>query len=84
MTAKLNIVQFTRDDKAEHNKANVIRLLKEALAFAENGSPQSLAVIMISNGDVMDCYHHGGAPYMMVGAIESLKTDYIHAQIERR
>lgn len=84
MTGKLNIVQFTRDDKAEHNKANVIRLLKEALAFAENGSPQSLAVIMISNGDVMDCYHHGGAPYMMVGAIESLKTDYIHAQIERR
>ncbi|HDL7425573.1 TPA: hypothetical protein PXN54_004363 [Yersinia enterocolitica] len=84
MTAKLNIVQFTRDDIAEHNKANVIRLLKEALAFAENGSPQSLAVIMISNGDVMDCYHHGGAPYMMVGAIESLKTDYIHAQIERR
>ncbi|MGP2409829.1 hypothetical protein V2A84_09445 [Yersinia sp. 2553 StPb PI] len=84
MTAKLNIVQFTRDDKAEHNKANVIRLLKEALAFAENGSPQSLAVIMISNGDVMDCYHHGGAPYMMVGAIESLKTGYIHAQIERR
>lgn len=84
MTAKLNIVQFTRDDKAEHNKANVIRLLKEALAFAENGSPQSLAVIMISNGDVMDCYHHGGAPYMMVGAIESLKIDYIHAQIERR
>lgn len=82
--SELKIAPFIKDSTAEHNKANVIRLLKEALAFAENGSPQSLAVIMISNGDVMDCYHHGGAPYMMVGAIESLKTDYIHAQIERQ
>lgn len=84
MTAKLNIIQFAGYDKADHNKANVIRLLKEALEFAGNGNPQSIAIIMISNGDVMDCYHHGGAPYVMVGAIESLKTDYIHSQIERR
>ncbi|EMW2841853.1 hypothetical protein ABQG65_21370 [Yersinia alsatica] len=82
--SNLKVVPFAKDSTAEYNKTNVIRLLKEALEFAENGSPQSLAVIMISNGDVMDCYHHGGAPYMMVGAIESLKTDYIHAQIERR
>ncbi|HHH1650953.1 TPA: hypothetical protein ACPZHR_004137 [Yersinia enterocolitica] len=80
----LKVVPFVKDSAAEHNKVNVIRLLKEALAFAENGNPESLAVIMISNGDVIDCYHHGGAPYVMVGAIESLKTDFIHAQIERR
>ncbi len=35
MTAKLNIIQFAGYDKADHNKANVIRLLKEALEFAE-------------------------------------------------
>ncbi|SUP84865.1 hypothetical protein ACILPN_20400 [Yersinia wautersii] len=82
--SELKIVPLIKDSTAEHNKANVVRLLKEALEFAENGNPQSLAIIMISNGDVMDCYHHGGAPYVMVGAIESLKTDYIHSQIERR
>ncbi|MFB5188597.1 MULTISPECIES: hypothetical protein [Yersinia] len=82
--SELKVVPLIKNSASEYNKANVIRFLKEALAFAENGNPQSLAVIMISNGDVVDCYHHGGAPYMMVGAIESLKTDYIHAQIERR
>lgn len=59
-------------------------MLEEALQYARSGNPQSLAIIMIAEGDVIDCYHHGGAPYLMVGAMESLKTDYIHAQIERR
>ncbi|MCB5323540.1 hypothetical protein LH412_16165 [Yersinia intermedia] len=82
--SELKVVPLIKNSASEYNKANVIRFLKEALEFAENGNPQSLAVIMISNGDVVDCYNHGGAPYVMVGAIESLKTDYLHAQIERR
>lgn len=78
----MNVVPLIPDEKAEQNKKEVIRLLEEALSFAKDGKPQSLAIIMINDGDVMDCYHHGGAPFKMIGAIEALKIGYIRAQIE--
>ncbi|WP_227781011.1 hypothetical protein [Hafnia paralvei] len=63
----------------------IIRLLEEALEHAKNGSYHSIAIVMISaEHEVLDCWHNGLYPYQMVGALESLKTDYIHACIERR
>ena len=44
-----------------------------------------MALILVArDGDILDCWHNGGRPYVMVGAIESLKADYLHACIERR
>ncbi|MCP5772744.1 hypothetical protein POV98_26125, partial [Klebsiella pneumoniae] len=67
------------------NNDQVIRLLKQALERAENGGCHSVAVILLDDeGNAIDCWHNGGRPYVMVGAMESLKTDFIHAHIERR
>ncbi|SBZ23989.1 putative ABC transporter ATP-binding protein [Klebsiella pneumoniae] len=44
-----------------------------------------LIELMINNdGSVLDCWHNGGRPYVMVGAMESLRLDFINANIERR
>ncbi|PCR32804.1 hypothetical protein CQA89_22680, partial [Klebsiella pneumoniae] len=49
------------------------------------GGCHSVAVILLDDeGNAIDCWHNGGRPYVMVGAMESLKTDFIHAHIERR
>ncbi|WP_431622765.1 hypothetical protein [Enterobacter hormaechei] len=59
--------------------------LKEALHAAREGNYRSMAILLIDeSGAVMDAWHSGGFPYVMVGAIESLKTDFINLQIERR
>ncbi|MDP1114637.1 hypothetical protein Q6270_26890, partial [Klebsiella pneumoniae] len=45
----------------------------------------SLGLLMINNdGSVLVCWHNGGRPYVMVGALESLRLDFINANIERR
>ena len=83
--ADLNIVKFSKDEEAEHHNSKVIRLLEEALEHAKNESSTSLALTMIcGDGNVIDCYHNGGRPYVMVGAIEALKTDFIHGHIQGR
>ncbi|MCV2531992.1 hypothetical protein VPX56_10365 [Enterobacter wuhouensis] len=74
-----------KDADLEHNRTEVIRLLEEALHAAREGNYRSLAILLIDeSGAVMDAWHSGSLPYVMVGAIESLKTDFINLQIERR
>lgn len=74
-----------KDADLEHNRTEVIRLLEEALHAAREGNYRSMAILLIDeSGAVMDAWHSGGFLYVMVGAIESLKTDFINLQIERR
>ncbi|HCL6635059.1 TPA: hypothetical protein N2Q63_004703 [Citrobacter freundii] len=81
----LKVVPFSGKAQSGHDSQEVIRLLEEALQMAREGSCHSLAVIMLSNdGGAIDCWHSGGRPYVMVGAIEALKTDFIHSNIEGR
>lgn len=84
---ELKVINLTsrKDADLEHNRTEVIRLLEEALHAAREGKYRSMAILLIDdNGAVMDAWHSGGLPYVMVGAIESLKTDFINLQIERR
>ncbi len=81
----LKIVELKPSKEADNNNVEVIRLLEEALQYAREGKSQSLALLMINNdGNVLDCWHNGGRPYVMVGAMESLRPDFINANIERR
>ncbi len=81
----LTLVPFKKDDDSQHHNAEVIRLLEEALAAAKSGNYHTLAIVMINaEREVMDCWHNGNYPYLMVGALESLKAGYINACIERR
>ncbi|ECH9053817.1 hypothetical protein FB43_19960 [Salmonella enterica subsp. enterica] len=81
----LKIVELKPSKEADNNNVEVICLLEEALQYAREGKSQSLALLMINNdGSVLDCWHNGGRPYVMVGAMESLRLDFINANIERR
>lgn len=81
----LKVVPFRKSPHKEASKETVIRLLEDALEHARNGECHSMAlVLMDDDGNVLDCWHNGGRPYVMVGAVESLKSDFINANIERR
>lgn len=60
----------------------VVERIKEALAMAEEGKLTSVAIVGVSDGDIVSCWANPDKPFLMVGAIESLKTDYIQANIE--
>ncbi|EOY1419866.1 hypothetical protein ACP1Z2_003294 [Salmonella enterica subsp. enterica serovar Bareilly] len=81
----LKIVELKHSRETDDNNAEVIRLLEEALKYAKEGKSQSMAILLInSDGSVLDCWHSGGRPYVMVGAMESLRLDFINANIELR
>lgn len=81
----LTIVPFKPKPESGTDNAEVIRLLTDALEHARKGSCHSLALLLIdADGNALDCWHNGGRPYVLVGALESLKLDFINANIERR
>lgn len=81
----LKIVPFKKMPESSADNAEVIRLLTEALEHARKGSCHSVALLLIdSDGNALDCWHNGGRPYVLVGALESLKLDFINVNIERR
>lgn len=83
--ADLKVVPFQKSEKKSADNSEVIRLLKQALEYAESEDCHSIAIMLLDDaGNAIDCWHSGGRPYVMVGAMESLKTDFIHAHIERR
>ena len=63
----------------------VIHHLEKALEFANERPIDNVAVIMLdANGEVLDCWANKNSPFVMVGAIESLKIDFMNACIEGR
>lgn len=81
----LTIVPFKPKPESGTDNAEVIRLLTDALEQARRGSCHSVALLLIDgDGNALDCWHNGGRPYVLVGALESLKLDFINVNIERR
>lgn len=85
----MKIVPFEprTDADMEHNQQMVISRLQEALEMAKAGSVRSVAVVMLLDAPdsaIVDCWHNGGQPYVMLGAIESLKVNFLNAAIDRR
>jgi hypothetical protein len=85
----MKIVPFEprTDADAEHNQQMVMTRLQEALEMARAGSVRSVAIVMMldaPDSSIVDCWHNGGQPYIMLGAIESLKVDFLNAAIDRR
>ncbi|WP_312268055.1 hypothetical protein [Pseudescherichia sp.] len=83
--ADLKVVPFTKKPEISADNSEVIRLLTDALEHVRKGSCHSVALLLIDgDGNALDCWHNGGRPYVLVGALESLKLDFINANIERR
>lgn len=80
---ELKVVDFKRDEATEHHQLEVIRLLEEGLELAKSNKSVSMAIVMINNdASVTSCYHFGNRPFVMVGALDVLKTNFIKDCIE--
>lgn len=70
---------------AQQSGANVIKRLEEALEMAKQGKIENCVIVMTGfNGDIIDCWANGNSPYVMSGAIETIKQEFMDAHIERR
>jgi len=64
---------------------NVVERLEEAIAMAKSGTVDNCVIVMTcSNGDVVDCWANGGNPFVMVGALEAIKREFMDAVIQSR
>jgi len=80
--SELKIIPFSNDTV---NGDNVIDRLEEALIEAKKGGVANCIIIMaMNNGSVQDCWANGSKPFVMVGAIESIKREFMDSTIEGR
>lgn len=86
--ADLKVVPFKANDNAVQDRNEVIRKLEECPAFVkEEGHDQvarAMAVVLLTDGPaggLLSCWHNGKENHEMLGAIETLKVDFVHACI---
>lgn len=64
---------------------NVIERLEQALEMAKAGDIKNCVIsCVLNNGDVMDCWANGSDPFVVVGALESVKREFMDSIIEAR
>ncbi|EMA2752279.1 TPA: hypothetical protein RMT52_005057 [Escherichia coli] len=79
------VVEMKKENMYAFDNAEVIRFLEDALEHAREGKIHSLAMLTIdSEGNVMDCWHNADSPYVMLGAMEALRFDFLNSSIELR
>ena len=76
----LNVVTEMSESNPE-----VIDRVNDCIDFVNEQAIDSCAIVLISkSGEILDCWANGHRPYVMLGALEALKADYLDASIERR
>ena len=79
----MKIVKFNKN--INHNGDMVIERLEEALEMAKQGSIENCIIVMAQNdGSVVDCWANRSVPFLMTGALESIKLEFMTACIEKR
>ena len=79
----LKIVDFTKLPDSSDDR--VIQTLESALERAKAGGVINCMVVMTTNDNlVLDCWANGVSPFVMVGALESLKCDFMRSCVEYR
>jgi len=79
----MKVISFPNDKQTTDTK--VIARLEEALAMAQMGNISNCMIIMaVNDGSVVDCWANGNKPFIMVGALESIKREFMDALIEKR
>jgi hypothetical protein len=81
--SELKVIQMP-EQKAESG-AGVIQRLEEALEMAKAGEVENCFIVFtLTNGNIADCWANRTRPYLMVGAIESAKRDFMNAAMDQR
>ena len=59
--------------------------LQESLKMAETGVISNCIIVMTGHdGTVVDCWANGSSPFTMVGALETVKKEFMDQIIESR
>ncbi len=81
----MNKLTVIENNEMQESNPIVLERLYEALDMAKEGGIDMCMVIMVTHdGYVVDAWANGKQPFVMVGAIEALKFDFIHSQIDQR
>ena len=81
----MNKLTVIKNDELQQSNPIVLDRISEAMDMAKEGGIDSCIIIMVTHeGCVVDAWANGTQPFVMVGAIEALKFDYINSQIEQR
>lgn len=63
----------------------VLDRLYEAIDMAKEGNINCCAIVMVThNGCVVDAWANGTQPFVIIGALEALKRDFMDTYIENR
>ena len=82
--ADLKVVPLNGPKNDATDEVVIIRL-EEALNMAKHGGVDNCIVILtLKDGGIMDGWANDNKPYLMVGALESVKRDFMDSVIERR
>ncbi len=72
-------------NKPKVNGENVEEELNHAIEYAKENNILNMAIVMIGeDGSVLDCWANNNKPFVMVGALESLKMEFMKGCIEGR
>ena len=78
----MKVVEF---NKNIDNGDMVIERLEEALEMAKKGNIENCIIVMATrDGTVVDCWANRNIPFRMIGALESIKLEFMTACIEKR
>lgn len=80
---KVKVVDF----KSASNEPGerVVELLEAALAAAKKGDIENVMIVAVEkNADVWSGWANGSQPFSVVGALESVKLEFMNSCIEKR
>ena len=82
----LKVVKLHPDDSAKKMSNDlVIKRLEESLDIAKKGDLINCVILMLDNeGNIYDCWATPNSPYTILGGLESLKTEFSNANIQKR
>ena len=80
----MSVIKLIKE-KENTSGENVIKRIEEVLEKAKAGELNNIIIVASTNKEeVIDCWANGNDPFRMVGALESVKLEFMAALIERR
>ena len=84
--SELKVVSFPAKQKDEQfNGDNVEQRIAELTEMLKANDVENIVIVAVKrDGSVIDCWANGSRPFVIVGALESVKLEFMNACIEQR
>lgn len=72
-------------NQSKTNGENVADRIREAQVSVDEGGVENCVILLVGkDGSVMDCWANSSHPFAVVGGLESIKTEFMKACVEKR